>query len=170
MTARIAAIVFAIALPAAAWAEEAFTSRATDLKESASADSRTVASLAADTPLNVTARGGGFARVEAGGRSGWVNVFHLRFPASAVAAKPGSGGLAAVTGALGFGRERSRETTIATTGVRGLTPEDLKNAAPDAEALRRLQSYRADAPAAQRFAREGKLAEAQVDYPEGGRR
>ena len=49
-------------------------------------------------------------------------------------------------------------------------PEELKNASPDTEALKRMQSYRADKPAAERFAREGKLADVKVDYNEGGRR
>jgi hypothetical protein len=35
--------------------------------------------------------------------------------------------------------------------------------------LRRLQSYRADRPGAERFAREGKLAAQQIDYSEGRR-
>ena len=33
-----------------------------------------------------------------------------------------------------------------------------------------MQSYRADNSGAERFAREGKLAEQRVDYNEGGRR
>ena len=70
--------------------------------------------------------------------------------------------------ALG-GRQATQKTTIATVGIRGLSPEDLKNASPDAEALKRVQSYRADKSSAERFAREGKLADAQVDYAEGRR-
>jgi hypothetical protein len=81
-----------------------------------------------------------------------------------------SGGvLGNVTSALGFGRERSKGATVATTGVRGLTPEDLKNASPDTVALARLQSYRADKASAERFAREGRLAEVSVDLPEARR-
>ena len=51
--------------------------------------------------------------------------------------------------------------------MRGLSPEDLKNAAPNNEALAKAQSYRADKPAAERFAREGKLSTVNVD--EGAR-
>jgi hypothetical protein len=74
-----------------------------------------------------------------------------------------------VTSALGFGRERSKGATMATTGIRGLTPEDLKNSSPDAAALARMQSYRADRGSAERFAREGRLAEVSVDLPEARR-
>ena len=55
-------------------------------------------------------------------------------------------------------------------GVRGLSPEELKNASPDGEALKRMHSYAADKGAAERFAREGKLADVKVDYNEGARK
>ena len=160
-----------LAWPAAAQ-DPAFTNRATELKEQAAPESRTLASLPENTEVKVLARGGGWTRVEAGGKPGWVRVFHLRFPATASSSEAsGSGGgiLSGLSSAIGGGRQRSQQTTIATTGIRGLSPEDLKNSSPDAEALRRMQSYRADAPAAERFAREGRLAAVNVDYNEGGR-
>jgi hypothetical protein len=87
----------------------------------------------------------------------------------AQAGASGSDALSSVTSAFGFGRQRSQQATIATTGIRGLSPEDLKNASPDEAELRRMQSFRADQASAERFAREGKLAAQNVDY-EGGRR
>jgi hypothetical protein len=162
-----AACLLAAAFAAGAQ-EQAFTNRSTDLKDRGAPDAATLRSLPENTEVRVLQRGGGWTRVDAGGQQGWVRVFHLRFPATAEAAS--GGGLDKLTSALGFGRQRSQQTTIATTGIRGLSEEDLKNASPDGEALRRMQSYRADADSARRFAREGRLAEVQVDYPEGGRR
>ena len=169
-----AALIVVLALlagPAAAQSQ-AFTNRATELKGEAAAESRTLASLPENAEVKVVARSGGWTRVEAGGQAGWVRAFHLRFPATATSTESSGGGgfLSGVTGAFGGGRQRAQGTTIATTGIRGLSPEELKNASPDAEALKRMQSYRADAPSAERFAREGKLAETRVDYNEGGRR
>ena len=166
------ALAFLVLLACMAFAacaqEQAFTNRATDLKDSASADARTVAPLPADTAVKVLSRQGGWTRVDASGKQGWVRVFHLRFPATVGAASSGSGSaFAGVGAALGFGRDA--KASLTTTGVRGLSPEDLKNAAPDAEALAKAHSYRADKPAAERFAREGKLTAVQVDY-EGGRK
>jgi hypothetical protein len=97
-----------------------------------------------------------------------VRAFHLRFPATIEKGESG-GGLASFTSIFGGGREQ-KQATIGTTGIRGLSPEDLKNAAPDAAALAKAQSYRSDKPAAERFAREGKLADVKVDYQEGGRK
>ncbi len=170
MGAMIRTVLIALALLACAtWAlaqDQGFTNRATELKERAAPDARTVASLAEGAAVKVLERAGGWTRVESGGQQGWVRVFHLRFPATAQASSGSDNPLASVTSALGFGRERSRSTTIATTGIRGLTPEDLKNSQPDPEALRRLQSYRAEPTAAERFAREGKLAAVRIDYQE----
>ena len=169
MRLRLLLATFLLALvPAAVAQEQAFTNRSTELKDRGTPDARTLATLAENTPLRVLERGGGWTRVEAEGRQGWVRVFHLRFPVSAEAGQSG-GAMDSLTSVLGMGRERSRGATIATTGIRGLSTEEIRNASPDNEALRRMQSYRADRAAAERFAREGRLAEANVDY-EGSRR
>ena len=163
----LAALLLGVACSALAQ-EQAFTNRSTELKDRGDAGAATLRTLPADTAVKVLARGGGWIRVDAGGQQGWVRVFHLRFPAVAQAGTSGSDALSSVTSALGFGRQREQRTTIATTGIRGLSQEDLKNASPDEAELRRMQSFRADNAAAERFAREGKLTAQNVD--EGGRR
>jgi len=157
------------AVSSGAWAQEqAFTNRSTELKDRASADARTVATLAEKTSVKVLERGGGgWTRIDAGGQAGWVRVFHLRFPATVETSSSGGGFLSGITG-FGGGRT-AQPTTIATTGIRGLSPEDLKNASPDLEALAKMQSYRSDKAAAERFARDGKLATVSIDNP-GDRR
>ena len=166
-------LAFAVAaLAAVAADEQAFTNRSTELKERALAEAKTVATLPADAPVKVIARAGQWTQVDASGQRGWVRVFHLRFPASVETASSGvtTSALSSLTGALGFGRPAAKEATIASTGVRGLTPEDLQNASPDPVALRKMQSFTADKPAAEGFAREGRLATNTIDYPDGGRR
>jgi hypothetical protein len=154
---------------AAAAQEQAFTNRSTEMKESASSDAKTVASLPENTPVKVLARQGAWTRADASGKQGWLRVFHLRFPATVEGASSNSGStLAGIGSALGFGRGDTK-ANLATTGVRGLSPEDLKNASPDPQALARAHTYRADKPSAERFAREGKLATVPVDI-EGGRK
>ncbi len=171
---KLAARLFAVLafLPLASFAQEqAFTNRATELKERAAPDARTIASLPENTTVKVLARSGGWTQVDASGKSGWLRVFHLRFPGVVEGTSSSSGGstLAGLGSALGFGRSAPK-ANLATTGVRGLSPEDLKNAAPDPEAVRRLQSYRADRASAERFAREAKLAAVNIDEPPGAPR
>ena len=170
MKLRLLPLFIASLFASCAFAQEAaFTNRATDLKERAAADARTVAPLPEGASIKVLERAGGWTRVEAEGRQGWVRVFHLRFPTTATTESSGGGLLTGISSAIS-GRSRTQQAGIQTVGVRGLSPEELKNASPDTEALRRMQSYRAETPAAERFAREGRLTEAQVDYNEGGRR
>jgi hypothetical protein len=161
-----------LSMAASAWAQDqGFISRATELKDRGANDAKTVATLAENTPVKVLSRGaGGWTQVEASGQKGWVRAFHIRFPVAVEkTASSGGGFLSGATSIFGGGRD-SQKTTIATTGIRGLSPEDLKSASPDAAALAKAQSYRADKPAAERFARDGKLATVSVDYAEGARR
>jgi hypothetical protein len=158
------ATVFLLGLATSAWAQEqAFTNRSTELKDKAAPEAATLKTLPENTELKVLQRSGGWTRVDAGGQQGWVRVFHLRFPATTETSS--GGGLSSLSSALGFGRQKSQTTTIATTGIRGLSPEDLKNANPDTAALAKAQSYRSDKPTAERYAREGKLATTKVDAP-----
>lgn len=143
--------------------EQAFTNRATDLMDKGASDARKVGSLPENTAVKVLQRSGGWTRVEASGQSGWVRAFHLRFPTTVQAESSSGGAFGALTGGL-FGRQKTQQPTIATTGIRGLSAEDFKNANPDAAGLQRMHSYRADRASAERFAREAKLASVSINY------
>jgi uncharacterized protein YgiM (DUF1202 family) len=164
-------VLAALTLSALSWGafaqEQAFTNRSTELREQGSADARALATLPENTAVKVIARGGGWTRVEAAGQSGWVRVFHLRYPAVAQVASSGSA-LTSLGSALGFGKG-SQKANTGTIGVRGLDKDKVQSASPDAEALRKLQSFRVDRASAERFARDGKLTAVSVDY-EGARR
>jgi hypothetical protein len=170
MILRIAALIATLFLASAAWGQEqAFTNRSTELKDLGSPSGKTLATLAENTSVKVIARGGGWTKVDANGQQGWVNVFHLRFPASVEKSTSSGNPLTSITGFFG-GNKQPQTATIATTGIRGLSPEDLKNANPDPAALAKAQGYRADKSSAERFAKDGKLATASVDYAQGGRK
>jgi hypothetical protein len=161
---RIRTFLLAVLLAAGSLAvlaqEQAFTNRSTELKDKASADARTVANLSENTSVKVLARSGGWTQVDANGQQGWVRAFHLRFPSTVQAGESSGGGL---LGGL-FAKSGPKQATLATTGIRGLSQEDFKNANPDVAALQRMQSYRADKGSAERFAREAKLASVSINY------
>jgi hypothetical protein len=158
--------------------EAAFTNRATELKDKAAFEAVVIIPLPADTPVKVVSRSSGWTKVEVNGKTGWVRVFHLRFPASVEASSSSSSG--GFLGGLFASRPKQDGTKLATVGIRGLSEEDMKNASPNPEALKKMQSYRVDKAGAERFAREGKLVTASVSYgddspasasaaPKGGR-
>jgi hypothetical protein len=165
----ILAVILVTLASAAGAQEQAFTNRSTELKDRGANDARTLATLAENTSVKVLARGGGWTRVEAAGQTGWVNVFHLRFAATV---ESGSGGVGSGLSSFFGGGRTSQKATIATTGIRGLSPEDIKNASPDPAALAKVHTYRADKSAAERFAHDAKLASVSIDYvgDKGGRR
>jgi hypothetical protein len=148
--------------------DQATTNRATDLKERPAFDARTLVPLAAGAPVKVVSRQGGWTQVEAESKRGWVRAFHLRFQ-STVETSTSSNSLGGITSIFGFGSRKGPETSrVATIGIRGLTPEDFKNASPDPAALRKLQSWRSDKAAAERFAKEAKLVPVAVSYASAG--
>jgi len=152
-----------------AFAQElASTNRATDLKERPALDARTLAPLPADSAVKVLTRQGGWTQVESGTQRGWVRAFHLKFQATVETSSSGNG-MGGLTSIFGFGGRKAPQTSrVATLGIRGLTPEDFKNASPDPAAFRKLQSFRADGASAERFAKEAKLARVAVAYAGGG--
>jgi hypothetical protein len=145
--------------------DQAFANRSTELKDKASADGKTLATLNADAPVKVLQRSGGWTKVEANGQQGYVRAFHLRFPAAVETSSSSGGMLGSLTGGL-FGGSKSgaKSATVATTGIRGLSAEDFKNSNPDAAALAKMESYRVDKAGAQSFAREAKLSSVSIAY------
>jgi hypothetical protein len=156
--------LLAMASCLAAAQEQAFTNRATDLMDKGASDARRVASLPENTPVKVTQRSGGWTRIDANGQQGWVRAFHLRFPTTVETSSSSGGGLlGGLTGGL-FGSNKPRQATVATTGIRGLSAEDFRNAEPDGAALAKMHTFRVDRNAAERFAREARLASVSVNY------
>jgi hypothetical protein len=155
------AAILALAAGFAAAQEQAFTNRSTELKDKAAADAKTLATLPENTALKVLQRSGAWTRVDANGQAGFVRAFHLRFQATVESGSSSGGGN--LLGGL-FGQPKQKQATMATTGIRGLSAEDFKSANPDTVALGKMQSYRVDNAAAERFAREAKLASVTINY------
>jgi len=158
----VVAAFLALAAGFAAAQDQAFTNRSTELRDKPAADGRTLATVPDNTAVKVLQRSGAWTRVEATGQSGYIRAFHLRFPTT-VESSSGSSSGGSLLGGI-FGSSKPRTATMATTGIRGLSAEDFKNANPDAAALARMQSYRVDAASAERFAREAKLASVSINY------
>lgn len=142
---RAAALV--LLLLSSAWAQEAaVTRRATELRATPSDQGASVASLAAQSAVTRTnERSGPWVQVRtAAGATGWVHLFDLG-PAGGATASAGGGNV--VSGALRgmstlFGGGSPQATTSTTAGIRGLGAEDLAQAQPNAEAVRRMEALR----------------------------
>lgn len=141
------------------------TKQAISLRDQPSASAGTLATLASGTSVTRTPqRSGPWMQVQtANGQIGWVHMFELT---AGTASAPASNGLTgALRGLSGFlNRGSSSGTTVATStaGIRGLSKEDIQNAAPNMAALERLDQLRADESQARRYATERTLVSSSI--------
>jgi hypothetical protein len=162
----LAATVLAasILVPAPGLAEPATVIRATELKKQPATDAPTVAPLAEQAKVDALERKGGWTRVKTeAGAEGWVKMLALRY-AGTGEAKAGDSG---VTQALNVARTGSSGAQ-ATTGVRGLDPEQLAGARPNPAELKKMEGYAVSKEAAASFAAGASLQPKTIAYPKEG--
>jgi len=160
---RLIAGCLAFGLCASAWAaEEAYTIRATELKVKPYSDAQTLATLPARSKVTVLQRRSSWNQVKSGETTGWVKMLSLQLARGATDRRADNG----LRSLFSVARSGGSGATV-TTGVRGLSEEQLKNAQPDPGALRELERYLASRRDAQRFAAQGKLQAQRVDYLAG---
>lgn len=128
--------------------------RDTALKDKPSIDAKTIKPLPANTPVTIVDRDGGWLRVVSDGQQGWVRLLHVS------SQPPGTRGATAqelesaariATGRAGTGN------IVNTTGIRGLSEEQLHEAEPNPAELQRLESHGAGKEQATEYARTHQL-------------
>jgi hypothetical protein len=145
--------------PTATAGDPVLTNRATEMYKAADSDSPVVEKLPAKTQVRVVERKGKWHRViAASNATGWVNMMHLRGEVVVLASNSEPGILSGITGAFSASSSSgSQKSQGATLGIRGLTAEQLQNAAPNPAALAKVRSFKSDSGDAERFAREASL-------------
>lgn len=147
-------------------AEPGTVLKPTQLRSSPLGSADVVAELQAQQTVDITARQGAWAGVTTGeGQQGWARILNLR-TGSGQASAASANQLASLfrTGSSG---------TSVSTGVKGLSAEQLRSASPDFAEVTELDQYAANAGDARQFAGAGQLQEQRVDYlesPKSGRR
>lgn len=151
-----------LAAPVYAW-QVAYTVRSTEIKKLPFSDAATVGTLAEKASVNVMLRQGGWVKINSDKGNGWVRMLSLR--GDSTTKKSGDTGLQSL---INVGRSGSSGITM-TTGVRGLSEEDLKNAHPNPGEFEKLKNYAANKAKAEKFGRDAKLKTNQLDYlpPDG---
>jgi len=137
--------------------QAATTTRPAELRATTSADGKLLATLPANAKVDVIKRVGGWYQVRhqpktGAATEGWVRMWLLRFSAQT----DGGSAFKQNVAVLQSGRATSTYTT-ATTGVRGLSEEELKNATPNPAAVAALEQLAVTPEDAQKFAKKGGL-------------
>ena len=139
-----------------ALAEPASLLKPTELRSQPQNTASVVDTLQTKDSVDITARKGAWANVKtSAGKSGWVRMLNLR-TGSGQRGDAGIGALASVfkTGSSG---------NTVSTGVKGLSAEQLQNATPNPAEVQRLNTYAVKVADARSFAKQGKLAVKQVE-------
>jgi hypothetical protein len=163
MKSFVAWVLLGLACSLSAAAETAVTNRETELKREPFSDAATLATLPAQSSVEILKRQGGWTQVKpANAAAGWVRMLNLRL-GSGTATKQGDSGIGAL---FNVARSGSSGNTV-TTGIRGLSEEDLRTARPNPQELQRMQQFSVSAPEAQKFASAARLQKQPVEYIRG---
>lgn len=139
--------------------ETGTTRAAVDLMATPYRDAKPAGQLPANTAVDILERQGGWMRISAKGKTGWAKLHQVRMGEG-----PGtktSGGLAVLKNVGQTGRSGS-QGIVATTGIRGMSAEELKNAKPDPAAVKKVDAYRVTASQAREYAKAAGLKEIAV--------
>ncbi len=154
------AVAGALLFAAAFAASEVGTTRVdVNVLSAPKTDAKTVGQLSANTRVDIAERRGAWMRVKANGTAGWVRLHQVRLGTGAE--KTSSEGMKMLWTAGQTGRSGATGI-VATTGVRGLSAEDLKTAQPAPQQVQALEKYRANDAAAREQARAAGLRERQI--------
>lgn len=136
--------------------------RETELKDKPFLDAKTLKKLPPQTSVAILDRQGGWLYVNAGGQHGWVRLLHVS--TQPPGARSGSAQEIESAAKIATGRSGGGNV-VATSGIRGLSEEQLRSAKPAPEELKKLESYGVSPEQAKQYARNHKLEVRRIDYP-----
>lgn len=142
--------------------ETGATRTAVDLMATPYRDAKPAGQLPSNTTVDILERRGGWLRISAKGKIGWARLHQVR-AGQGPGAKKSGGGLAILKNVGQTGRSGS-QGIVATTGIRGLSAEELKSAKPNPKAVQSMEASRASETAARDFARRAGLKEQVVPF------
>jgi hypothetical protein len=156
-------LVLSFMLPGVAQAKEIGTTRsAVTLMAGPYSDAKQAGQFPSNTTVTILERRGGWLRITAKGKTGWARLHQVRAGEGAEAKQSGSG-ITALKNVAQTGRSGS-QGIVATTGIRGLSAEELTSAKPNPQAVESMEASRASETVARNFARSAGLKEKDVPF------
>ena len=116
-------------------------------------DAKVTGSFTRGESLEIIKKQGAWLQVKTTKSTGWVRLLSVKHGASSSAGNQTSGVLAAASGRAGTGTGQ----VISTTGIRGLSEQELKAAKFNETEVKTLESYTLSAEQGKQFATAGKL-------------
>ena len=160
---RVVLAFAAMLLPLLVSAEPAVTIKQIELKATPASDAKSIATLPAQSDVDLVQRQGAWVQLKSGKNTGWAKLFDVRLGAAGTVASgssAGGGNSLAETLNLASG---NRGASV-TTGVRGLDADMLSKAVPNPQEFAKLLGYAATKEQSLSFAKAGKLEPRKVEF------
>ena len=143
-------------MPAIAFAGDAGTALKADiLRAEPYADAKTAGNLNKNDVVDILAKKGAWLQIKTKSASGWVRILSVK---RGGASTSNSSIADIASGRTGTGK------VVSTTGIRGLSAEELKAAKFNEDEMKKLESHLVSANDAQQFASAGGLSSSQLAY------
>ena len=156
-----ACLLFSLAAPILALAGEPGTAIKADvLRAEPFADAKTAGNLNKNDVMDILGKKGAWLQVKSKSASGWVRILSVKRGASSTS---GSSIADIASGRAGTGK------VVSTTGIRGLSAEELKTAKFNEDEMKKMESYQVSSGDAQTFASAGGLTSTQLTYLKGAK-
>lgn len=157
---RFIALLAACACSSAIAADTGVVLKPDQLRADAFSDAKVVGTINKNDSVDILNKKGAWLQVKSAGKTGWVRLLTV---------KRNSAGGNNVAGVVGVATGRSGTgKVVSTTGIRGLSAEDLKTAQFNEAETKKLESYTVSADEAKQFAANGGLSSQQTPYFQGG--
>ncbi len=156
-------VATSLASPILGLAGDAGTALKTDtIRAEPFADAKTVGSLAKNDAVDILTKKGAWLQIKTKKSAGWVRLLSVKRGASS-SANNGKGVIDVASGRAGTGQ------VVSTTGIRGLSAEDLKAAKFNEEEMKKMESHTLSARDGQSFASAGGLNAVKLAYLKGAK-
>lgn len=140
-------------------AEKGTTLKADTLRTQPFSDAKTAGSLSRGESVDILGKQGAWLQIKTARSTGWVRLLSVKRGTSGTsAAGQATGALSVASGRAGTGQ------VVATTGVRGLSAEELKSAKFNEAEMRQMEGYEQSSAAGQKFAASGGLKAIKFGY------
>ncbi|MES2502010.1 MAG: SH3 domain-containing protein [Pseudomonadota bacterium] len=136
--------------------------KADTLRAEPFADAKSVGTLAKNDAVDIVNKKGAWLQVKSKKSTGWVRLLSVKRGAATQTNQ--AGGIAAVaSGRAGTGK------VVSTTGIRGLSAEELKAAQFNEAEMKKLESYETTSSDGKQFASAGGLNATSIAYLKGAK-
>ena len=154
-------LLIGLASPILALAGETGTALKMDsLRAEPFADAKTVGTLNKNDAVNILTKKGAWLQVKSKSSTGWVRLLSVKRGA---ASSSGSSIADVASGRTGTGQ------VVSTTGIRGLSAEELKAAKFNEDEMKKMESHAVSASDGQKFASAGGLVTTNMSYFKGAK-